>query len=74
MSKENLSSGPRPMELLVLRALVRKLVERRVLSPEDVRSLLEDAAGAFDVVGGELTPEAARNLVEEDLAPLFLGR
>jgi len=58
---------------LVLRALVRKLVAKGVLLPDDVRGLLFDAATRLDLVGSDLTAEAARAIVEEDLAPAFLG-
>jgi hypothetical protein len=58
---------------LILQALVRKLVEKSVLSPDDVRALLFDAATRLNLVGSDLTPEAAHVLVEEDLAPAFLG-
>ena len=44
------------IDVLILQALVRKLVVKGVLSPDDVR-----------------TPEAAHVIVEEDLAPAFLG-
>jgi len=44
-----------------------------VLSPDDVRALLFDAATRLDLVGSDLTPEAARVIVQEDLAPAFLG-
>jgi hypothetical protein len=52
---------------------VRKLVGKGVLSPDDVRALLFDAATRLDLVGSDLTPEAAQIIVEEDLAPAFLG-
>jgi hypothetical protein len=65
--------GRGEIEALVLRALVRKLVAKGVLSPDDVRALLFDAARGLDTLGGELTPEAADSIVEEDLAPAFLG-
>ena len=68
------SSGPGTMEALVLRALVRKLVAKGVLSADDVRALLVDAAEGLDVVGGELTPEAARSIAAEDWEPVFLKR
>jgi hypothetical protein len=35
--------------------------------------MLFDAAKDLDLVGSELTPEAARIVVEEDLAPAFLS-
>ena len=41
-------------------------------SENDVRALLLDAAKGLDLVGGSLTPEAARDIVEADLAPAFL--
>jgi hypothetical protein len=62
------------LNALVLQALVRKLVAKGVLLPDDVRALLFDAARGLDLVGGEQTPEAARIIVEEDLVPVFLGR
>lgn len=65
--------GHGEIDTLILQALVRKLVERDVLSPEDVRALLFDAATRLNIDGSEQTPEAAHNIVEEDLAPAFLG-
>jgi Mrp family chromosome partitioning ATPase len=61
------------IDVLVLQALVRKLIAKGVLSSDDVRALLFDAATRLDLVGSDLTPEAARVVVEEDLAPAFLG-
>jgi hypothetical protein len=65
--------GHGEIEPLVLRALVRKLVVKGLLSPDDVRALLLDAAEGLDLAGSNLTPEAARSIVEEDLAPAFVG-
>ena len=61
------------IDVLILQALVRKLIAKGVLSSDDVRALLFDAATRLDLVGSDLTPEAARVLVEEDLVPAFLG-
>jgi hypothetical protein len=61
------------IDVLILQALVRKLVAKGVLSPDDVRALLFEAATRLDLVGSDLTPEAAHIIVEEDLAPAFLG-
>jgi hypothetical protein len=61
------------IDVLILQALVRKLVVKGVLSPDDVRALLFDAATRLDLVGSDLTPEAARVIVQEDLVPAFLG-
>jgi hypothetical protein len=61
------------IDVLILQALVRKLVVKGVLSSDDVRALLFDAATRLDLVGSDLTPEAAHTIVEEDLAPAFLG-
>ena len=66
-------AGHGELDALILRALVRKLVEKGLLSPDDVRALLFNAARGLDLVGGEQTPEAARVIMEEDLAPAFLG-
>jgi hypothetical protein len=59
--------------VLILRALVRKLVKKGVLSLDDVRTMLLEAAKNLDLVGSELTPEAAQIVVQEGLAPGFLG-
>jgi len=66
------SLGRGDIESLILQFLVRKLVAKSILSPDDVRALLVDAATHLNVDGGEQTPQAARAIVEEDLAPLFL--
>jgi hypothetical protein len=73
MTRTPLPLGHGEIEALILRALVRKLVVKGVLSEDDVRALLFDAAKGLDLVGGSLTPEAARDIVEADLAPAFLG-
>jgi hypothetical protein len=65
--------GHGELDALILQALVRKLVGKGVLSPDDVKALLLDAAKNLDLVGGEQTPEAARIIVDEDLIPVFLG-
>jgi hypothetical protein len=62
------------IDVLILQALVRKLLAKGVLSPDDVRALLFEAATRLDVVGSDLTPEVAHVIVEEELAPAFLGR
>lgn len=61
------------IDVLILQALVRKLVAKGVLTPDDVRALLFEAAKGLDLVGSELTTEAAQIIVQEDLAPAFLG-
>ena len=66
------SLGHGEIDVLILRALVHKLVAKGVLSPDDVQSLLFEAAKGLDLVGSELTAEAARIIVQEDLAPAFL--
>jgi len=44
-----------------------------VLSPDEVRAMLLEAAKNLDLVGSELSPEAAQIIVQEDLLPAFLG-
>ena len=73
MSEPLPGQGGSEIDALVLRALVRKLVARGVLSPEDVHALLFEAATKLDEVGSEQTPQAARSMVDQDLAPAFLG-
>ena len=73
MIEKTAPPGRGELDALILKALVRKLVVKGVLSPDDVRAMLLDAAKALDLVGSELTPEAARIIVEEDLIPVFLG-
>ncbi|WJR76699.1 hypothetical protein [Bradyrhizobium sp. NP1] len=72
MTEKAMSLGHGEIDVLILRALVRKLVAKGVLSPDDVRSILFDAAKGLDPVGGELTAETAHIIVEEDLIPAFL--
>lgn len=73
MMEEEQPLGHRDLEPLILRALVRKLVEKKLLSEEDVRTLLFDAARGLDIVGGTLTPQATRDIVKEDLIRPFLA-
>ena len=61
------------IDALILQALVRKLIMKGVLSPDDVRAMLLEAARNLDLVGSELTLETAQIIVQEDLAPAFLG-
>jgi hypothetical protein len=49
------------------------LLERACCRRDDVRALLFDAVKGLDLVGSELTPAAARIIVEKDLVPVFLG-
>ncbi|PXV59044.1 hypothetical protein SAMN04487785_11738 [Dyella jiangningensis] len=65
--------GNTTLEAQILRALVRKLVEKGVLSSGDVRSLLLEATEHLDtVVGNNLTVEEAQSMIKGDLAS-FLG-
>jgi hypothetical protein len=73
MIEKAASLGHGEIDALILQALVRRLLAKGVLSPDDVRALLFDAATRLDLVGSDLTPEAARIIVEEDLASAFLG-
>jgi hypothetical protein len=66
--------GHGEIDTLILQSLVRKLVEKGVLSPDDVRALLFEAATRLDLVGSEQTPQAAHIMVEEDLLPAFLAQ
>jgi hypothetical protein len=61
-------------EALILRALVRMLMSKGLLSEDDVRAFLLDAANNAAVNGGSLTKKAAQDIVKEDLAPAFIGR
>ena len=73
MVEKSASSGHSEIDTLILQALVRKLVAKGILSPDDVRALLSEAATRLNLVGSEQTPQAAHTMVEEDLAPAFLG-
>lgn len=64
--------GQGEINRLIMQALVRKLVAKGVLSADDVRDLLFEAATHLDLVGSEQTPQAAKIIVEEDLLPVFL--
>jgi len=65
--------GNGPIVGLVLEALVRTLIAKSALSSDDVRALLFEAATRLDVEGSPQTPQAAKIMVDEDLAPVFLG-
>ena len=65
--------GDGPIVGLVLEALVRTLLAKNVLSSDEVRALLFEAATSLDVEGSPQTPQAAKIMVDEDLAPVFLG-
>lgn len=73
MSGRLATLGHGEIDSLILQALVRKLVAKNVLSPDDVRALLFEAATRLDLVGSNQTPQAAQIIVEEDLVPAFLG-
>jgi len=61
------------LDVLILQALARKLIEKGLLSPDDVKALLFEAATRVDLVGSEQTPQAAHIIVQADLLPAFLG-
>jgi hypothetical protein len=73
MTEKAASLAHGEVDVLILQALVRKLIEKGVLSPDDVRALLFEAATRLDLVGSKLTPRTAHTIVQEDLAPAFLG-
>jgi hypothetical protein len=73
MTEKAASLAHGELDVLILQALVRKLIEKGVLSPDDVKALLSEAATRLDLVGGKQTPQAAHIMVQEDLAPAFLG-
>ena len=50
-----------------------ELVAKGVLTQDEVRALLFDAARQIDEVGSPQTDQAAWSMVNEDLAPDFLG-
>ncbi|MDZ5453444.1 hypothetical protein [Labrys sp. ZIDIC5] len=72
MNESPMASEP-GIDVLILQALMRKLVAKGLLSPDDVRALLFEAATRLDIDGSQQTPQAAREMVEESLAPAFLG-
>lgn len=74
MTERLATLGQGEINPLILQALVRKLVAKGVLTPEDVRDLLFEAATHLDLVGSDQTPQAAKIIVEEDLLPAFLGQ
>lgn len=63
--------GHGEINALILQALVHKLIAKNLLSTDDLRELLFDAATRLDVDGSPQTPQAARIIVEEDLMPAF---
>lgn len=73
MAEELATLGRGEIGDLILQALVRKLMEKGVLSEDDVRAMLFDAAQRVDVLGDPQTPQAAVEMVASDLAPAFFG-
>ena len=65
--------GHGEINALILQALVRKLIAKNVLSVDEERDVLFDAATRLDVDGSPQTPQAARIIVEGDLVPVFLS-
>jgi len=61
------------VDVLILQTLVRKLIEKSVLSPDDAKALLFEAVTQLDLVGRDLTPQTAQIIVQVDLLPAFLG-
>lgn len=61
------------LEPLILRALVRRLVEMKILSTNDVEAILTDAASHVDIYGGHLTKEATGEIVKSELLASFLN-
>lgn len=74
MTGRQAALGHGEIDPLIMQALVRKLVAKGILSPEDVRALLFEAATNLDLVGSAQTPQAAQIIVDEDLVPVFLGK
>lgn len=65
--------GHGEINALILQALVRRLIAKKVLSVDEVREVLFEAATHLDVDGSPQTPQAARIIVEGDLVPVFLS-
>ena len=65
--------GHGEINALILQALVRKLIAKNVLSVDEVRDVLFEAATRLDVDGSPQTPQAARIMVEGNLVPVFLA-
>ena len=60
------------LEPLILRALVRRLVELKILSKSDIETILTDAASRVDIYGGHLTKQATGEIVKSELLASFL--
>ena len=60
------------LEPLILRALVRRLVELKILSKGDIEAILTDAASRVDIYGGHLTKQATGEIVKSELLASFL--
>lgn len=72
MARNPAALGHGEIDVLILKALVRKLVVKNVLSTDDVSALLLDAAKNLRVASGRITSQAAQIIVNEDLIPAFL--
>ncbi|TQM12290.1 hypothetical protein FB548_2223 [Pseudoxanthomonas sp. 3HH-4] len=59
---------------LILQNLIRTLLDKGLLSEQDVHDLLSMAAERIDIVGDELTRPAAHAIVRASLLPAILQR
>ncbi len=66
MAREHSNVDPCEVEALILRSLVRKLMEKGLLSEDDVRSVLQNAVkGLRIVVPDTMGAKAANDIVIE---------
>lgn len=72
----NLPDLPNNVEVTnhILQMLVRTLIEKNVLSEEDVREFLLQAALRNNGADGSVSPEAAREIATGELIPAFFGQ
>lgn len=59
---------------LIVQNLIRTMVNRGLLSEQDVQNLLSTAAEHIDIVGDELTRPAAHAIVRSSLLPAIFQR
>ncbi len=65
--------GHGEIDTFILQALVRKLIAKGVLTTDEARAVLFDAASHLKMFGDLLTSSATQDYVNEELAPVFLG-
>jgi hypothetical protein len=65
--------GHGEIDTFILQALVRRLIAKGLLTTDEVRATLFDAASHLKMFGTPITTATAQDYVEDELVPVFLS-